>query len=809
MASLVEEALVDAVRGDASGVPLWMRDPLRLDRPVAARGRGSSPGRPARRRGHGPGSSAGIRRPSRRRAGAGGHGSPVARPHPRGRARGRSGAGRPPGRAASAQRDRRRSRCGARPARRRAGGLRGQRPARARSARQAIASDPAVCPRGRCSSTCWPRAATPRHSRRSSSRSRSTWRPTRLAGERSCWRRTSGRCARTTSRARRPPSARRRCTASRRRRSGASPASLASIAGRRGLVRGGHQAALAAGGTSEAVWLYVELVRSRHARGDVDGAARPPRDGRRAARGLAGPGARGVPAAAEGAGAEADPERRCPGGLAGAGRHRGARGTRDRPGAGARAFAGRRARALAGRRSGGGAQAPRGSCVDSDGSDAVVTSFLGRSRSRRAAITRPRRAPRREAALAATHDAELAAALHLEAAFERWRAGDRKGAMDDRGALPNGAPDAARMALAWASRGVDVDTLEGRRRAIERALAQGTATGVPSPWSASAEVGRRRPDDAAAALASIEQLAARATSGSLPHWRASRGPAAQPTPTRRGEAIIRIAARGPRAPAAGTGASSFARARSRGRQRSSPRRRRGGSMPAAGSRRRSSGSARRSSSPAPEEEKKARLAVAGELVGDAREAMIASAALLELRIHPYDPAPLLELAGPRRCSLANLELSPPGSRSAPARYALTRARRRARRGCRGRRRRDGRLVGAGRARDRRRAGRVREGDGRTRPRTSRAGKGLRAWGQLDRRPDAPRARRGGARGALPRRRARRCVLGRGRADVPRGAATRRAPTRPSRRASRAIANRPVTSTSCSAGCARGRTTTSS
>ncbi|HEX3343995.1 MAG TPA: hypothetical protein VHS09_05450, partial [Polyangiaceae bacterium] len=53
------------------------------------------------------------------------------------------------------------------------------------------------------------------------------------------------------------------------------------------------------------------------------------------------------------------------------------------------------------------------------------------------------------------------------------------------------------------------------------------------------------------------------------------------------------------------------------------------------------------------------LAVAASLSGDARDAMLASAALLELRLHPFDPAPLVLGASPA-VRLANLELSPPG-----------------------------------------------------------------------------------------------------------------------------------------------------
>jgi hypothetical protein len=73
----------------------------------------------------------------------------------------------------------------------------------------------------------------------------------------------------------------------------------------------------------------------------------------------------------------------------------------------------------------------------------------------------------------ATDDAELAAALHLEAGLDRWRGADRKGAIEAFELAARAAPDAAKPLLRWASRGVDLDTLDGRRTAIERAAQAG------------------------------------------------------------------------------------------------------------------------------------------------------------------------------------------------------------------------------------------------------------------------------------------------------------------------------------------------
>jgi hypothetical protein len=61
----------------------------------------------------------------------------------------------------------------------------------------------------------------------------------------------------------------------------------------------------------------------------------------------------------------------------------------------------------------------------------------------------------------------------------------------------------------------------------------------------------------------------------------------------------------------------------------------------------------------PAEEKQARLATASVLSGEAREALLASAALLEPRISP-DAVPPLASGESAATRLANLELAPPG-----------------------------------------------------------------------------------------------------------------------------------------------------
>jgi len=79
---------------------------------------------------------------------------------------------------------------------------------------------------------------------------------------------------------------------------------------------------------------------------------------------------------------------------------------------------------------------------------------------------------------AAVDDSELAAALHLESAVLSWRAGERARAVEEIEAARGGAPQAASIMLSWALRGAGADSLDGRRRALEVALdAAGSSSG--------------------------------------------------------------------------------------------------------------------------------------------------------------------------------------------------------------------------------------------------------------------------------------------------------------------------------------------
>lgn len=296
--------------------------------------------------------------------------------------------------------------------------------------------------------------------------------------------------------------------------------------------------------------------------------------------------------------------------------------------------------------------------VQRDPSDVVIASFLGdleRAAGDHAAAAKVAS----DAAASAESDAELSAALHFEAGFERWRQGDRKAAIEELEAASRGAPDAAKVALAWASRGVDADTIEGRRRAIQRAEAQGAADPrVLALERFATEVGGGDPDDAAAALAAIEKdpsgdVAVAAAIARLV-WSAG---ASDEDAVR--EATVRVASRGPRALLLGA-AEQARRAREAGDAEEATRAARrwfeaGGGLAAALE---WLGAAMVLGSA--EHEKEARLAVAASLSDDASEVMSAGAALLEPRIKPHEPAPFVAGASPA-ARLANLELSPPGA----------------------------------------------------------------------------------------------------------------------------------------------------
>jgi hypothetical protein len=138
-------------------------------------------------------------------------------------------------------------------------------------------------------------------------------------------------------------------------------------------------------------------------------------------------------------------------------------------------------------------------------SDPLVTAYLGdllRLADRRADAARLTQAAAEAASDPdANPDASgYAAARWLEAGLEKWRLGDRGGALASFSAAAETSPEASRAAVAWAARGVDVDSLDGRRRALEAAASD---AGVQLERFA-LEASHGDPDDAASALAAVE-----------------------------------------------------------------------------------------------------------------------------------------------------------------------------------------------------------------------------------------------------------------------------------------------------------------
>lgn len=104
--------------------------------------------------------------------------------------------------------------------------------------------------------------------------------------------------------------------------------------------------------------------------------------------------------------------------------------------------------------------------------------------------------------LAEAHDddVELRAARFLESGLELWRLGDRASALAAFDAASSAAPAAVGTVLAWASRGVEVDSLDGRRRALE--LGGGDASIALERFALEATMGD--PDEALSALAAVD-----------------------------------------------------------------------------------------------------------------------------------------------------------------------------------------------------------------------------------------------------------------------------------------------------------------
>jgi len=253
-------------------------------------------------------------------------------------------------------------------------------------------------------------------------------------------------------------------------------------------------------------------------------------------------------------------------------------------------------------------------------------------------------------------DPELRSARFLESGLELWRLGDRASALAAFEAASASTPDATSTVLAWATRGVDVDSLDGRRRALE--LGGGDASIAIERFALEAIMGD--PDEALSALAAVDI----ASSADL----------------RLAGALARLVwPRGTAEPEALTGAlETLAAAGDAARRASAAERLRitreedsgasaedvaaaaigwldvGGGAAAA-----VEWLAAAMATGDAAKEVPARRALAELLSDEAREAMQASATLIDAILQPTETLPLV--AGSSQAArLANLELSPPG-----------------------------------------------------------------------------------------------------------------------------------------------------
>lgn len=107
----------------------------------------------------------------------------------------------------------------------------------------------------------------------------------------------------------------------------------------------------------------------------------------------------------------------------------------------------------------------------------------------------------------ATDDVELGAALFLEAGFDEWRGGNRAAATAYFERSAERTPLAAQSALAWSAWGTDTETLEGRRRALQRSTDAGGDTYVVALDAFAVELAAGAGESAARLLDTIEQEA--------------------------------------------------------------------------------------------------------------------------------------------------------------------------------------------------------------------------------------------------------------------------------------------------------------
>ncbi len=269
-----------------------------------------------------------------------------------------------------------------------------------------------------------------------------------------------------------------------------------------------------------------------------------------------------------------------------------------------------------------------------------------------------------EEAAAATEDPQAAASQLLFAGLLRWRAGDKHVGLEDFEmaaekipADPDALrPDPARVLLGWASRAIEPDSVEGRRKAIARAKEGGGDTRLLALERFATELAASDADAAADALAEVEEgMPGRdlAIAGALARvlW-----PPASPDPALLTGALARIAEAG--APAF-AGAERYRAEREQDAEAATAAAEGwfdvGGGASAA-----LEWLVSATSSGDAVAEAAARHALASSLEPEAHDALEASAALSAM-LRADSPAAVHLLGGETNAArLANLELAPPG-----------------------------------------------------------------------------------------------------------------------------------------------------
>jgi predicted Zn-dependent protease len=289
------------------------------------------------------------------------------------------------------------------------------------------------------------------------------------------------------------------------------------------------------------------------------------------------------------------------------------------------------------------------------GDDATVASYLGDLD--RAAGDHAQAAAASSMAAVATADVALSTSLHLEAAFESWRAGERGKALAEIEAAVSQDRAAAGVVAGWAAWGLDPDSLPARRRALDQASSAGGEQHLLALERFATLMAERDFESAAIALAPVDTATNPAVALAAALARLA-WPTEWPDSDTLDSALEALAQCSPEA------ALVAASERVRLARDSGDAERlvfaaqawfeAGGGLAAA-----LEWLAVAATLEDPREEMRARRAVASLLTGDAREAMLAMAAVLHTRIAQDQPAPLVpgESAAVR---LANLELAPPG-----------------------------------------------------------------------------------------------------------------------------------------------------